>query len=93
MDGYNGPDRRSCHQGGCRVIDEIAKKAGREAANYTFAILGVDLNNPEQVKKLQETIWFAEKINKNMGRSMIGFFTALGAIIAAYFLAKFGIGK
>lgn len=47
-----------------RTEDSIAKEAADTAVRKTFAILGVDIDDPRQVEEFREVLRFAKKMNK-----------------------------
>lgn len=68
-DEYNGHERRTR----CDHADEAAEKAVRK----TFAILGVNIDNPKEVREFQESLRFGDKMKQLADKSMFGVFTAL----------------
>ena len=59
---------------------EFAEAAATKAVRETFAILGVDIDVPEQVKSFQESLWFSDKLRKAADR---GFLVFIGAVALA----------
>lgn len=72
---YNGIERRST----CEHAESAAKKAVKEV----FAILGVDVDDPRQVKCFQEDLRFGEKLRKLSDKGLGGIVGAIAAIIGA----------
>ena len=66
---YKGQDRRTR----CDHADEAAEKAVRK----TFAILGVDIDSPKEVKDFQESLRFGDKLKQLADKSLFGMLTAL----------------
>lgn len=67
------------HEDGCRWADEAAQRAVKK----TFAILGVDIDSPSEVKDFQESLRFAEGLRKYATKGV-------GAFVTAAILFMFG---
>lgn len=61
---YRGPERRTR----CEHADDAAEKAVKK----TFAILGVDIDNPKEVREFQESLRFSDKLKQIADKSMFG---------------------
>ena len=66
---YYGPERRSR----CDHADDAAEKAVRK----TFAILGVDIDSPKEVKAFQENLRFGERLRNIADKSIFGIVSAI----------------
>lgn len=65
----------------------IAADAAADAAvRKTFAILGVDIDDPQQVKRFQDSLRFSEKLNIMADKSVTVFVLALVAAGVGAFL-------
>ena len=76
------PDRRTCPHGDCNAADQAVKK--------TFAILGVDIDSPNQVRKFQEGISFGQALHKYTNKgimAMVVVFSTAGAVALLYGIA------
>lgn len=75
--------------GGRRESDHCpnAQAAADHAVEKVFAILGVDINDPQQVKEFQESLRFGERMRKIVDKSVTAFilaFVAMGVGAFAY---------
>jgi hypothetical protein len=77
-DGEFHKDRRSCPIYGCRESELAAKLAVREV----FAILGVDIDHPEQVNKFRKGINFGQDLQKFANRGIITFVVVVATLAA-----------
>lgn len=67
----------------CRYAEEAADRA----VEKTFARLGVDVNNPSELKKFQDSLRFGEKLLNMADKGMItAIVTGVGMLMAALFL-------
>jgi hypothetical protein len=73
------PHKRHC---------EFANASAAAAVKKTFAILGVDVDSPSQVKEFQESLRFGEKLRKASDQGML----ALAAALAVAALATLWVG-
>jgi hypothetical protein len=63
---------------------ELATAAAEKAVKKTFAILGVDIERPEQVSDFQESLRFGDKLRKAADRGIVVFIAAMvTALLAA----------
>lgn len=77
---YNGIERRkSC---------EFADAAADAAVRKTFNILGVNVDDPQQVERFRISLRFGDKLSKFVDK---GFF-ASASILAAFMAVLFGLG-
>jgi len=72
-----------------------ADAAAEQAVRKTFAILGVDIDRPEQVREFQESLRFGDFLRKAANK---GIFTIISALVGALVVAlwygfKASIGK
>lgn len=67
------------HGTGC----EFANVAADRAVRKTFAILGVDVDRPEQVRDFQESLRFGDKLRKAADRGHLAFIAVAAASLAA----------
>lgn len=74
---YNGPERR-LHPT-CQYSEDSAKKAVRDV----FALLGVDVDRPEQVREFQESLRFGDKLRKTADKGIFAFIVSLATILGA----------
>ncbi len=66
---------------------QYAEDAADRAVEKTFARLGVDVNNPSELKKFQESLRFGEKLLNMADKGMIAaIVTGVGMLMAALFL-------
>ena len=79
MENYGGPERRGCPALGCREPKEAAKRAVHEV----FSILGVDVDNPEQVEKFREGLRFGQSMLKFANRGLMTFIIVSAASATA----------
>lgn len=63
-----------------------AEAAADKAVSKTFAILGVDIDDPKQVKDFQESLRFGEKMRKIADKSVTAFVLAMIAVAASAFI-------
>ena len=82
---YPNDRRASCHH-----ADDAAKKAVRE----TFAILGVNVDDPQQVREFQDSLRFSDRLRKTAEKGMITFVISIAglAVAALWTGIKFKIG-
>lgn len=59
---------------------DYADHAAQKAVKKTFAILGVDIDRPEQVKEFQESLRFSDRLRKYADK---GFMVLAGAVALA----------
>lgn len=77
---YKGKERRQ----GCELADAAADSAVRK----TFNILGVDVDDPQQVERFRVSLRFGDKLSKFVDK---GFF-ASASILAMFMATLFGLG-
>ena len=77
---YKGKERRH----GCEFADAAADSAVRK----TFNILGVDVDDPQQVERFRVSLRFGDKLSKFADK---GFF-ASASILAVFMATLFGLG-
>jgi hypothetical protein len=75
-EGASVKDRRACHD--CRQGEEAAKAA----VHRVFAILGVNIDDPQQVAKFQESLRFTARLNSLADKGLTGAFLAVVTIAA-----------
>lgn len=63
-----------------------ADKAAQEAVRKTFAILGVNIDEPREVKAFQQSLNFGDTLRKIADKSMVAFAVVLVASLAGAFL-------
>ena len=56
---------------------KYSKRAAKEAVKETFAILGVDINDPKQVSEFQQDLRFGRSMRCLANKGLIAAFTAL----------------
>lgn len=67
----------------CYYSEEAARKAVKE----TFAILGVDINDPKQVEEFRKSLRFSDELRSLADKSKIVVVTAIaGALVAALWI-------
>lgn len=64
---------------GCQFANDAAERAVRK----TFAILGVDVDRPEQVRDFQESLRFGDRLRKAADRGTLAFIGAVAVALAA----------
>jgi hypothetical protein len=71
-----------------------AHRAADNAVRKTFAILGVDIDEPEQVKQFQQDLRFGSFLRRAAEKGMLALvvaaFVGVGSLIVAGFLHSFG---
>lgn len=80
---WNGTERRSgCPYVACREPEAAADQAVRKV----FAILGVDVDKPEQIEEFRDDLRFGRIMRKAASRGLIAFVTVLagGLALAIY---------
>jgi DNA helicase IV len=66
---------------------QYAEDAADRAVEKTFARLGVDVNNPSELKKFQDSLRFGEKLLNMADKGIIAaIVTGVGMLMAALFL-------
>lgn len=78
--GYDGNERRSSPT--CQYSEDSAKKAVKDV----FAILGVDIDSPKEVREFQESLRFGDFLRKAANRSV---FALVGTIAVLATTAMF----
>lgn len=58
------------------------------AVEKTFAIFGVDVNDPKQVKEFQASLWFSDRLRKISDKSV----TAVVVATVVFLLSALGLG-
>ena len=78
------------HETGCI----FAQKAADQAVKKTFAIMGVDVDKPEQVESFRESLRFGDKIRKAADKGFLTFVSAVVFLILAALVTgmKFRLG-
>ncbi|MHC1697772.1 MAG: hypothetical protein AB9919_06890 [Geobacteraceae bacterium] len=66
---------------------EFANAAAEKAVKKTFAILGVDIEHPQQVAEFQESLRFGKKLFKLADHGVLVMVGALVVMAIAAFLA------
>ena len=69
--------------GKCSFAEESAERSAEKAVKHTFAILGVDIDDPEQVQEFQNNLQFSAGIRKAVKQSWLAFWWGMGISIAA----------
>ena len=62
---------------------QLVEDAADKAVAKTFAILGVDINNPGEVEDFRMDLRFTGRMRAAMDRGWLAFATALGLAVAA----------
>lgn len=66
---------------GCWVAEQAAREAGREAAEKAvrevFALIGVDVDRPEQVEAFREDLRLAKNLRQAIGHGFLALIAAL----------------
>lgn len=70
-----------------------AEAAAVAAVKKTFAILGVDVDRPDQVKEFQDSLRFGDKLRRRFERSILPVFFLILGFIGVAFIAglEFGV--
>jgi hypothetical protein len=63
-----------------------AENAADYAVKKTFAILGVNIDNPREVREFQESLRFGDKMRKIADKSVLVFIAVLITAMAGAFL-------
>ncbi len=82
-DEYKGPERRTR----CEHADDAAEKAVKK----TFAILGVDIDQPKEVREFQESLRFGDRLRKAADKGLLAFVAGFAALFVAALWAGFKI--
>lgn len=61
----------------CPLVEDAAHRAVHEV----FAILGVDVNNPEKVEEFREDLRFGKSLRRASDRTMIAIYATIGGAI------------
>ena len=72
----------------CQFADNAAKKAVKD----TFAILGVDIDDPKQVAGFQDDLRFGGKIRRKFEQGILPTFLIVLGLIGAAFVAGLTYG-
>lgn len=64
-----------------------AELAAENAVEKTFAILGVDVHNPQQVSQFQDSLRFGDKLRRTADKGIMPLFLTVAALIGAAFIA------
>ncbi|MBU0967317.1 MAG: hypothetical protein KKA54_13160 [Proteobacteria bacterium] len=76
---YDGPD--------CRQKCDYAEAAAKEAVRQTFAILGVDVDNPKEVEQFRMSLRFSDGLRKFTDKGIFAIPIVLVAMMLAAFIA------
>lgn len=76
-DTCSAPHSRNC---------EFANAAAERAVKKTFAIFGVDIEDPKQVSEFQESLRFADKFRRASDHGML---VLVGVVVTALIAAAF----
>lgn len=60
-----------------------AKQIADDAVAKTFAILGVDINNPASVEEFREDLRFGKRLRRAADKGVMAFWGVVAAAIAA----------
>lgn len=85
----NSCDREFCpvsKDGHCQEADRAAEAAVKK----TFAIMGVDIDDPKQVAAFQKQLYASHTLNKLIGRGGIVIFVAVVGAGTTYILKSIG---
>jgi len=74
IDPCSSPHSQTCN---------FANAAAEKAVKKTFAILGVDIEDPKQVSEFQESLRFGDKLRKAADHGVFVLFGALVVALAA----------
>lgn len=83
---WEGDERRGgvCPSPGCRLPEAAADSAVRKV----FAILGVDIDDPQQVQRFQDQLRFTAKLQDVFDKGFFGVLAAAASIATAAVIAK-----
>ena len=77
----------------CDITDEekckYASQAAKEAVQETFAILGVDINNPKEVEEFRKSLRFGDDLRKAADKGKITLVIAATGMASAAVWASF----
>lgn len=77
---YSGENDRRAPAPMCQYSDQAARRAVKD----TFAILGVDINDPKQVEEFRKSLRFSDELRALADKGKLVVVTALiGTIMAA----------
>ena len=60
-----------------------AEEAANKAVKKTFAILGVNIENPKEVRDFQDSLRFSDKLRKTAEKGAVAFVIAVAGIAVA----------
>ena len=72
---YSGPERRS----NCEHADLAAEKAVKNV----FSILGVNIDEPKEVREFQDSLRFSDRLRKTADKGIIAFVISIAGLLAA----------
>lgn len=73
--GYKGPERRKQ----CEQADMAAEKAVKNV----FSILGVNIDEPKEVREFQDSLRFGDRLRKTADKGIIAFIVSLAGLLGA----------
>lgn len=89
------PMRRTCDDPNSAEHCHMAEGAADQAVKKVFAILGVDIDNPEQVERFREDLRFGRTLRQVANKFLMGVTgaAALGVAIAIWYgiMSKMGM--
>lgn len=75
--------------------EEVVRKVADHAVKKTFAILGVDVDDPESIEEFRQDLRFGKRMRKMSDHGQLAlaamFFVGLGWAIFEGIRAKFGV--
>ncbi len=79
------------HEDGCKFAEEAARAAANEAVRQTFAIMGVDIDKPENIEEYRKDLRFGGTLRKTAEKGITTFVMVLAGMAAAAFVAGIGL--
>jgi len=86
--GYEGDERRSCYKD--EKTCPHASEAAESAVRKVFAILGVDVDNPEKVEEFRKSLRWSDDMRKRAGHGWMVAVSVIVAALVAYLMQGFG---
>lgn len=91
MTQYEGDERRACYKetGGCPHASEAAENAVKKV----FAILGVNVDDPEKVEEFRKSLRWSDVMRRRADHGFLVIVGLIAAAVATAITSHFGGGK
>lgn len=67
----------------CYHAEQAAEKASEKAVKKTFAILGVDIDNPREVEEFRISLRFGDQLRRAYDKGRLAFVAAFAVALCA----------